>query len=216
METRAGFGLNAPMAGASDIAIVIPAAGASSRMRGRDKLLEEVDGLALLRRQALRALDTGAHLAVTVPALDHPRAAALDRLEVQRIIVPDAAEGMAASLRRAAAGLPDGLAAVIVLPGDMPDIETGDLLLLLKGFRDAAEPTLQQATAADGRPGHPVLFPADCLPEFADLKGDQGARSILRANAHRLQRIALQGTRALTDLDTPEAWAAWRAQHPSS
>lgn len=199
------------MAGACDIAVVIPAAGASSRMRGRDKLLEEVDGLALLRRQALRALATGAHVAVTLPAQDHPRATALEGLEVQRIIVPDAAEGMAASLRRAAGALPDGLAAVIVLPGDMPDIETGDFLLLIKGFRATAKPTLQQATTEDGKPGHPVLFPVDCLPGFAYLTGDQGARPILRANAHRLQHVALEGTRALTDLDTPEAWAAWRA-----
>ena len=47
------------------IPIVILAAGASSRMRGRDKLLELVDGVALLRRQVERALNTGAKVFVT-------------------------------------------------------------------------------------------------------------------------------------------------------
>ena len=41
-------------------AILLPAAGASRRMRGRDKLLEGVDGVALLRRSALRARHRGA------------------------------------------------------------------------------------------------------------------------------------------------------------
>ena len=34
-------------------ALLLPAAGASSRMRGRDKLLEHVDGVALLRRSCV-------------------------------------------------------------------------------------------------------------------------------------------------------------------
>ena len=89
-----------------DISILIPAAGASSRMRGRDKLTETVDGLPLLRRQALRAIDTGAHVAVTLPDPDHPRTAALQGLPVQVIEVPDSDLGMSASIRRGVASEP--------------------------------------------------------------------------------------------------------------
>ncbi|NBR54129.1 MAG: nucleotidyltransferase family protein, partial [Rhodobacteraceae bacterium] len=39
--------------------ILILAAGKSSRMRGRDKHLEEIDGVPLLRRLALAALALG-------------------------------------------------------------------------------------------------------------------------------------------------------------
>ena len=42
------------------IPILILAGGASSRMQGRDKLLEDVDGVPLLRKQVLIAAATGA------------------------------------------------------------------------------------------------------------------------------------------------------------
>jgi CTP:molybdopterin cytidylyltransferase MocA len=194
-----------------DIAILIPAAGTSSRMRGRDKLIEEVGGVPLLRRQAMRALATGAHVAVTLPNHDHPRAAALAGLPVQLIAVPDADLGMSASIRRGVGHLPRGMQAVIILPADMPDLETVDIQKLIIGFQSIPFPMLQQATAADGTPGHPVLFPKDCFMALQTLTGDHGARDILRANSHRLRLVSVPGRRALTDLDTPEAWTEWRA-----
>ena len=106
-----------------DIAILIPAAGTSSRMRGRDKLTEIVSGEPLLRRQAQTAMATGAHVCVTLPDYDHPRAGALAGLPVQLVGVPDADLGMSASLRRGVAMLPRGMKAVVVLPADMPEID---------------------------------------------------------------------------------------------
>lgn len=194
-----------------DIAILIPAAGASSRMMGQDKLLQEVDGVPLLRRQALRALESQAHVTVTLPDHNHPRAATLQGLPVQITAVPDAELGMSASLRRGTAMLPRGLQALMILPADMPDLTTEDMLQVMNAFRAEPRPTLQQATCDDGTPGHPVLFPADCFAAMLALSGDQGARPIVKANAHRLRRVALPGQHALTDLDTPEAWQAWRA-----
>jgi CTP:molybdopterin cytidylyltransferase MocA len=194
-----------------DIAIVIPAAGASSRMRGRDKLTETVEGVPLLRRMAERAIATHAHVCVTLPDHDHPRAAALAGLPVQLVAVPDSALGMSASIRRGIGLLPPGMRAAIILPADMPDLETEDICSLIKGFRATPQPMLQQATAADGTPGHPVLFPADCFMALQRLTGDRGARAILEANRNRLRHVALPGRRALTDLDTPEAWEEWQA-----
>ncbi|MDJ0822059.1 MAG: nucleotidyltransferase family protein [Paracoccaceae bacterium] len=193
------------------IAVLIPAAGFGTRMRGEDKLLHEVAGMPLLRRQALHALEAGDHVAVTLPAYDHPRAKALNGLPVQIVEVPDADAGMSSSLRRGVGRLPRGMAAVMILPADMPDITESDMALLVSGFRATPHPMLQQGTAADGTPGHPVLFPADCFPALMTLTGDYGARDVLRANRHRLRLVALPDRHALTDLDTPEAWAAWRA-----
>lgn len=197
-------------------AILIPAAGASRRMEGRDKLLEMVDGLPLLRRQARRALDTGAAVLVTVPALDHPRVAALHDLPLRLVPVPDAATGMAASLCRGVACLPPGVRGVAILPADMPDIDAADIATLLARFDAADAALLVQATGGDGTPGHPVIFPADCLPALREVIGDTGGRAVVQANRHRLVRVPLEGARALTDLDTPEAWRAWRDANPGA
>ena len=68
-----------------------------------------------------------------------------------------------------------------------------------------------RGSAEDGTPGHPVIFPGWARGELRVLTGDQGARDLIRRHADRLRLTVLPGTHATTDLDTPEAWAAWRA-----
>ncbi|MCI5112629.1 MAG: nucleotidyltransferase family protein [Marivita sp.] len=198
----------------TQIAIVIPAAGASRRMGDRDKLLEPVDGMPLLRGVAGRALATGSEVIVTLPGLSHPRAAVLEGLDLRLIAVPDTHEGMSASLRHAAAALPPDAEGAMILPSDMPDLTEDDLRQVMQAFADASGEFLVQATSAEGTPGHPVVFPADLFPAFGALTGDEGARSILQANRHRMIRVPLPGDNAVTDLDTPDAWTRWRANNP--
>ncbi|MBO6885531.1 MAG: nucleotidyltransferase family protein [Marivita sp.] len=198
----------------TQITIVIPAAGASRRMGERDKLLEPVDGKPLLHGVAERALAVCGDVIVTLPSLTHPRASVLEGLSVRQIPVPDADDGMSASLRRAGALVPDTAEGVMILPADMPDLTEDDLRHVIQAFSDASSEFLVQATGAGGTPGHPVIFPSDLLPEFQNLTGDAGARAILQANRHRLIRVALPGENALTDLDTPDAWTVWRANNP--
>ncbi len=187
--------------------ILLCAAGASGRMRGADKLLEPVAGVALLRRQALAGLATGTRVLVTLPPDRPRRAAALDGLAVEPVPVPDAAEGLAASIRAGVAAARGG--ALLVMLADMPDIGAEDLALLIAGHAAAPDAVIR-AAAEDGRPGHPVLFPARMAAALAGLRGDRGARDLLRAEMPVL--VPLPGCRALTDLDTPEDWAAWRAR----
>lgn len=191
----------------SAIAVLVLAAGSSSRMDGRDKLLEEIDGETLLSLQCRRITQAGLQCYVTVPSHDHARAKATGKATV--IPVSDANEGMAASIRAGIRALPETIQAVLILPGDMPDIGSLDLLHIAAHFQ-GPQGAILRATAHDGTPGHPVLFPKRCFDDLLQLTGDQGARDLLKTEA--VTYIALPGTRALTDLDTPQAWAAWRAQ----
>ncbi len=191
----------------SDLTLLIPAAGASSRMRGADKLLSEINGVPLLRRTAQRALSAHHDVCVTLRPQDAARRQALAGLPVKVVTIVDAAQGLSASLRAGAAAV--GQSRLLILPADMPDLTAADLAQMITASAEDPDAILR-ATAEDGTPGHPVIFPADLVPAFASLSGDEGARSILQAHKARIRLIALPGTHALTDLDTPEAWAAWR------
>ena len=72
-----------------------------------------------------------------------------------------------------------------------------------------------QAASAEGTPGQPVIFAPKYLKQLAKLQGDSGAKSILKAHARDVALIPLADDRALTDLDTPEDWASWRAERSS-
>lgn len=190
------------------VALALLAAGAGRRMRGRDKLLETVEGVALLRHLALEALAAApGPVAVTLRGDTPAREAALVGLDVTLLPVTDADDGMSASLKVAAQwaqGL--GIDGLMICPADMPELTAGDFATLARGF-DPMGPPLR-ATADDGTPGHPVLFPARLLSLFASLSGDRGAQSVLQQ--HPPRAIALPAKHATTDLDTPEDWAGWR------
>jgi CTP:molybdopterin cytidylyltransferase MocA len=102
---------------------------------------------------------------------------------------------------------------VLVALADMPEITAQDLYLMLS-LGAQAPGTILRAATKDGRPGNPVFFPADLLPELAQLTGDAGARDILKREAARVALLPLKDDRAAVDLDTPEDWAAWRARRP--
>lgn len=193
------------------VLVLLPAAGASSRMRGRDKLLERVRGQSLLRDRVGMALDLGQDVLVTLPPDRPARAESLRDLTNPRlhlITVEDAATGLSASLRAGAAHARDHAYAglMVVLP-DLPDLFADDLKTVLQAYDMNS---IIRATDQGGIAGHPVIFPRTVLPALCHLTGDEGARDILRT--HPVCHVTLPGTRATTDLDTPEAWAAWRAR----
>jgi len=194
----------------SQIAILILAAGASSRMGGKDKLMLDAGGQPLLARVVTQAKATGLPVFVTIPDLSHPRAALSCFENVTLIAVPDRASGMSASIRAGLSALPQTATGVMILPADMPDLQTQDLYAIAQvGLHNPG--AIIRATTADAIPGHPVIFPADLFEALGKLAGDQGARGVIAANKSRLISHILPGTRALRDLDTPADWDAWRA-----
>ena len=193
------------------VSILIPAAGFGRRMGGRDKLLEEVTaGEPLLQRVVVRAKATGAPVLVGVKPQDTARRAVLDGLGVHIVTVDDAEDGMGASLNALAQAVSGKASGVMILPADMPDLETEDLLTLITRFEADGGKAPVQAMTSDGAPGHPVIFPASALPALRALSGDTGAKSILKGFGTSVIRHPLADQRALVDLDTPEAWTAWR------
>ena len=196
--------------------ILILAAGASSRMRGADKLVQPVDGKPILQRVAEVALATGAPVTVTLPALAPARLAALSGLTVAQVAVPDASLGMSRSLVRGVAAIkanaPGPEDGIMVLPADMPGFTTEALTDLIARF--VADPaSIWRGVDDTGQEGHPTIFPRDLWPELASVTGDEGGRAIIKAHRDRVRLLPLPGQMATLDLDTPEDWAAYLG-HP--
>ncbi|MEB8389195.1 nucleotidyltransferase family protein [Rhodobacteraceae bacterium KMM 6894] len=193
------------------LAILMPAAGASTRMEGRDKLMERINDVPLLVRQVGRALSTGAPVFVTT-RVDRPaRIAALAGLACGTLTcVPVAGPdtGLSASLRAGVDALPANIDRVMILLPDLPDIQTTDLTAMIDAHGEHPETVLRGCTAV-GAPGHPVILPRAWFARLRALTGDAGMGTLLSgAWLH-----PLPGTRARTDLDTPADWIAWRIKN---
>jgi molybdenum cofactor cytidylyltransferase len=190
------------------LAIVILAAGASSRMRGRDKLFEVVEGKPILTRLVHFAQGCGA-VYVTLPDPNHPRHKLLTDTQAVPIYVADAADGMSASIKSACAAVSETSAkGMMILTGDLPDLtEAHFAQICTEWVKD--ETRYIQAKDRDGKPGHPVIIPKSGWNDIETLQGDIGLRNILRKK--RIEYVSFKDNGPTLDLDTPEAWDAWRA-----
>ena len=197
-------------------AILLPAAGASSRMRGRDKLLEDVDGCPLLRLQAKRALAACPLVFVALPPPPHPRYLALDGLDLLALAVPEHVEGLGGTLRGAVGQLPPGIDRLLLLLPDLADISDSDIREVLAAADAYPDALVWRAATPDGQPGHPVVFDKSLLPAFAGLSGDTGGSPVIGRAGDRVFLHRLAGGQALQDLDTPEQWAEWRSRKKST
>lgn len=195
---------------------ILLAAGASRRMGGRDKLLEPAGGRPLLSRtaEAARAAQVRA-VHVVLPGGGGPRAALLDPEAFDLVPNPAAAEGMASSLRAGMARIGDEVDAVILAFADMPDIGPEHFDRLIAAFDAVEGREICRAVTASGRPGHPVLFGRRFFESLRGLSGDRGARDVLAGAEGHVVDVPTPGEAAVTDLDTPEAWEAWRAAQPA-
>ena len=170
-----------PSAGRPHVAALVLAAGASRRMRGRDKLLEAVGGRPVLAAVAAAALASHAdEVVVLLPPGAEARRTALAGLDVGIIEVADWAEGMAASIRAGLAEVAGRAEAVVMLLADMPEVRSGDIDRLIAAYDADEGREICRAVSADGVRGHPVLFGRRFFEALAGLSGDRGARDVLR------------------------------------
>lgn len=163
--------------------IVILAAGSSRRLgqakqtlpwKGSNLLQHTADTAAAVRQPVWITL--GAEAETCWQSLRSNRG-------LQRIDVPLHAEGMAASLRAAAAlaTAQTDVQRLLVLLVDQHAVDAAWLSQLLQ--LAAAHPQHMIASCHGGLRGAPAVFPRRSFATLAQLQGDRGARDLLRAAA---------------------------------
>jgi molybdenum cofactor cytidylyltransferase len=164
----------------------------------RNKLLQPLAGGDEVAVAAARNLlvATPSVLAVVRPGSD----ALVEKLKeagCEVIVCDHADEGMAASLVHALSHKRTARGWVIAL-ADMPFVQP-ETIAALAAAVDAGAGIA--APAIDGRRGNPVAFARMHLDELLQLRGDEGARKLLRA--HPVTTIAVDDPGILQDIDTP-------------
>jgi molybdenum cofactor cytidylyltransferase len=94
----------------------------------------------------------------------------------------------------------------------MPDVTAAHIDRLIAAFDPEEGRAICRAATETGEPGHPVLFGRRFFETLGRLSGDEGARQIVAEHPELVETVATPGEAARLDLDTPEAWAAWRAK----
>ena len=181
------------------VAGIILAAGSSRRL-GEPKQLVFLGGETLLERAVRVAKDAGLYSIYVVVSGGHDVDYCVGKLDsCTPLFNEGAAEGMASSIRvgvEAAASA--GVDGVVVMACDQPAVSAGHLRELVAGGGEVV------ASEYVGRRGVPAYFPASAFAELMELRGDVGARELLRG----ARSVELPGGEL--DVDTPEELARAR------
>lgn len=181
------------------IAGIILAGGGSQRF-GRPKLLEILDGEALIRKSIRAARDAGLDPIIVVLGADGPAVrAALGPLAVHIVNNPDWAEGQSSSVREGLKMLAPNVDGAIFLLADMPLVDADLVCTLLETQRKSLEPIVAPWTGE--RWGNPVLFDRATFEALSQIRGDQGGRALFKM--YSVEAVPW-GQSAMLDIDTPD------------
>jgi molybdenum cofactor cytidylyltransferase len=182
---------------------VLLAAGAGRRFGvhgGTHKLLQPLPGGEPLAVAAGRNLVAAVpHSVAVVRAGDLRLAAALGAVGLRIVEHGGADGGIGTSLAAGVAAAPDAAGWLIAL-GDMPWVQPETISALTQALARGASLV---APLHAGRRGHPVGFAALWRDQLLDLKGDQGARDLIAAQAGQLLLLPTEDPGVLLDVDTP-------------
>ncbi len=190
------------------IAAVVLAAGLARRM-GRQKLLLQLQGKPVVRWSVEHVLGHVEDVVVVTGPDDSAIREALGDLAVRFAVNPRPQDGQGTSIAAGVAALQPWTTAVLIALGDqprMPKIVIPTLLETLRRSRKAIVAPVYQ-----GVQGTPVVFSSDVFGELRVLKGDAGARAVVKENPERVATVAFDLAMP-PDVDTPEDYAKLHVQ----
>jgi len=184
------------------ISAIILAAGLSSRM-GSPKQLLTLGNKTLIRVVTENVLATAVDEVLVVTGhLEKEVSAAVSDLPVKIVYNPRYEQGQGTSLALGVQSIDERASAFLVLMSDQPLITTSLINMMIKEFKKSS--CLALRPTYRGLPGHPVVFSASMRVELNDLKGDEGARQILKKLGDMVHYLPLQDEAVVFDIDTPE------------
>jgi len=185
---------------------ILLAAGQSARFGG-PKLLAQLDREPLLRRQVDELLSAPVErLLVVIGAFAREYRACLPiNTRVEIIEHAGWAAGLGSSIAAGFRQLAPGTNGALIVLADQPALRAGLITEMIGRFD--GEPDAVVACRYAGVLGPPTLFGRAWFPALGGLRGEEGARRILKEAGPQVRII--DWPEGAFDLDTPEDWERW-------
>jgi molybdenum cofactor cytidylyltransferase len=185
---------------------IILAAGASTRF-GQPKQLLRLKDRYLIEWVLDAALDSELSRIILVLGYAHQKiqqalGKKLRHAKLQIEVNPHYQKGQSHSLQVGLSSVINTFPAVMFLLADQPLVDAATINCLLNQFwsanKDICVPTFH------GKRGNPSIFSQKFYKPIMEIKGDVGARQIIKTHPEQVLEIEIKNSLFFSDVDTPE------------
>lgn len=155
--------------------------------------------VSVIEQSALRLSQVIPQCHIVTRSASHWPAHFLQKYASSIRVCEDADLGMAHSLVCGVQQLPQDCDAVVIALADMPLVESTTIAAIVQALRDGAQIVVP---VCQGQRGNPVGFSKSMFAELLQLRGDQGARALLKS--HPVCEVQVEDVGILRDIDTPQ------------
>lgn len=184
------------------IVAIVLGAGLSKRM-GKTKQVLDVDGSPMLQRVLEMLRRTKVERTVVVLGADAELVKKKVKFQKELVVYNERYSlGMSESLKVGLRSAGNRAEAAIVMMSDQPLVTSSTVDKIIDAYRLTGP--LAVVPTFGGTRGNPVLLDRKLFAAVKGIKGDVGAKSVLKENKRRVLELEVQDRGVVSDVDTPE------------
>ena len=194
------------------ISAILLAAGQSKRMKGENKLLKKIDGVAILNYAVKNIL--GSTIDEIIIVLGHEKEIVENIIpknkKIKLVYNKNYKSGIASSIQTGLNFISTKSKAFFVCLGDMPNVNQNIYNKLIKTknkYNKKLKSNLRKEIVIptyNNQEGNPVLFSIFMKKKIMEIKGDAGAKKIIELSREKVLNVPLKSDGIILDFDTKE------------
>ena len=184
------------------ITAILLAAGQSKRLKDENKLTKLFKGKPLINHILFSLIKSKVNKIIIVLGFEHLKIKTklLKSKKINFAINKNYKKGMSSSIKTGLKKLPKNSKGFLIVLGDMPNITKTTInkicLSITKSDKEIILPKFKNKT------GNPIGFKQSMIKNIYKIKGDRGAKNIIKQNNKKIKFLNINSKSILTNLNT--------------
>jgi len=184
------------------ITAILLAAGQSKRLKDENKLTKLFKGKPLINHILYSLIKSKVNKIIIVLGFEHLKIKTklLKNKKINFVVNKNYKKGMSSSIKTGLKKLPKNSKGFLIVLGDMPNITKTTInkicLSIIKSDKEIILPKFKN------KKGNPIGFKYSMIKNIYKIKGDRGAKNIIKKNKKKIKFLNINSKSILTNLNT--------------
>ena len=191
------------------ISSILLAAGLSSRMNGENKLIKEINGKPLILHAIKNLLGSTVNEIVVVLGFEKEIVENIieKNKKIKFVFNKDYKKGVSSSIKIGLSNISSKCESFFICLGDMPNVNQNIYNKMIKtkfNYNKKLKPNFRKEILIptfEGINGNPILFSKYMKPKLMGIKGDEGAKELIKSYKNKSINIPIKNSGITLDFD---------------